>query len=298
VGVFSGQSENPGYKVPSCFMKTFLSFVQKKLLVPILISLFSIVGAYVVQQIVLAREKPVLKKDVIRTDLAGLSPEIRQQITLLPINYSLQNNSHAPAKNVTIFIKSDSLVSIPDLKFSQESEDHQLSFPDVHEFKVNVPTIRPGGLVSFQIITTASNNIAFSELADNAQIVTPTTIEAQKEKSTLVELGIIALAIFVWFPVLTILIYVFWKTGKSWQEIETGTNHPEFRKRLIILIVALYIYNDLILGSFGPIGMWLPLPRINFLELIYAFIFYLLVTRYKLIENWISAMIERQRKEK
>lgn len=111
-------------------------------------------------------------------------------------------------------------------------------------------------------------------------------------------MGIIAIAILIWLPVLSVLIYVFWKTGKSWQEIETGNNQLEFRKQLIIFIVALYIYSDLIVASFGPVGMWLPLPRINFLELIYAFIFYLLVTRYKLIESWVSAMIERQRKDK
>lgn len=163
-------------------MKAFLSFARRKLLVPILISSFSIAGGYAVQQIVLMKGTPILQKQVIRTDLTGLPPDVKRQITLLPINYSLQNNSRAPAKNVTIFVKSDSLISVSDLKFSQESEDHQLSYPDPHEFKVNVPTIRPGGIVSFQILTSASNNITFSELADNAQIVTSSGVEAQNKK--------------------------------------------------------------------------------------------------------------------
>ena len=142
-------------------MKTFLSFFQKKLLAPSLVALFSIVGTCLVQQWILTKAQPVLKKDIIQTDLSGLSPEVRKQITLLPINYFLQNNSHAPAQHVTITIKSDNLISASDLKFSQDSEDHQLIYADPHEFKVNIPTIRPGGTVGFQIIAPPNNNITF-----------------------------------------------------------------------------------------------------------------------------------------
>ena len=70
-----------------------------------------------IQQWILTKAQPVLKKDVIQTDLSGLSPEIKKQITLAPINYSLQNNSHALAQNVTITIRSDNLISATDLKF-------------------------------------------------------------------------------------------------------------------------------------------------------------------------------------
>ena len=282
------------------FLKTFLSFLRRRLLVPFLISLFTLIIGYAIQQIALTKARPVLKKEVIKTDLTGLTPDIKRQITLVPINYSLQNNSRAPAQNVTIFIKSDSILSIADLKFAQDSEDHQFGTPDVHEFKVNVPIIRPGGFVSFQIITAANNNITFSERSDNALFETQkgASLDAQAEKNVLVEWGVGAFILLVWLPILSMLIYVFWRAGKTWQEIEASTSQPEFRNRLIIFIIALYIYDDLILASFGPIGMWLPLPRINFAELVYAFIFYLLVTRYKLVENWISAMIEKQKREK
>jgi hypothetical protein len=209
----------------------------------------------------------------------------------------LQNNSRAPAANVTIFVKSDYPLSTGDLKFTQDSEDHQTIPVDLHEFKVNVPTIRPGGFEGFQLLTPASNNITFSERSDNALFETPSGIgaDAAKQKATLLEWGVGAFALLVWLPVLLILARVFWKVGKSWQEIETGTSHPEFRKRLIILIVAFYIYTDLFLGALGPFGMWLPLPRIQFQELTDAFVFYLLVTRYKLIENWILAIMEKQK---
>ena len=188
------------------------------------------------------------------------------------------------------------MLSFPaDLNFSRESEDHQLSLPDPHEFKVNVPTIRPGGLVGFQIMTTASNNITFTQLADNAQIVTSRGAEAQKQKYTLLEIGIVAAVVFFWLPVIAILVRVFWQAGKSWQAIETYTSQPDIRIRLIVLIIILYIYKNVILGSVGIFQAWLPLPRISFDELIRTFLLYLLVTRYRLIEDWISAGITKKR---
>ena len=74
--------------------------------------------------------------------------------------------------------------------------------------------------------------------------------------------------------------------------METGVASPEIKKQLIVLIIAIYIYG-LLLGSLGPLGVWIPAPRISFDELISAFIFYLLVTRYKLIENWILSKTGR-----
>jgi len=281
-------------------MKTFLSFFQKKLLAPSLVALFSIVGTCLVQQWILTKAQPVLKKDIIQTDLSGLSPEVRKQITLLPINYFLQNNSHAPAQHVTITIKSDNLISASDLKFSQDSEDHQLIYADPHEFKVNIPTIRPGGTVGFQIIAPPNINITFSELSDNALFETQkgALLHAEKEQTSRMVLAIIAVVVLVWLPVLSVLIYVFVKVGRAWKETDTATEHPDFRKQLIVLIVGLYIYDDLIIGSLGMLGPWLPLPRIRFGELISAFVLYLIVTRYKLIENWLSAKIDSLKREK
>ena len=280
-------------------MKSFISFFRKHLLVPILVSLFSLTAGYLFQQLALTKAKPILRKEVVRFDLSGLPDDLKRQITLVPINYSLHNNSRSPAQNVSIFIKSDSILQINDLKFSQDSEDHQYGIPDPHEFRVNVPTIRPGGFVSFQIITSAANKITFSERSDNALFATQTGkgVDEEKQKATLVELAIGAAILFVWLPVLSILIYVFWKTGKSWQRMEASTEHPNFRNRLIILIIALYIYDDLFLGSLGPIGLWMPLPRISFGEMTAAFVFYLFVTRYKLLENLIVSWTEKMKRD-
>src|SRR5208282_528479 len=162
------------------FMKTFL----KQLSVPSVVALISIIGTLSAQQFLLSKAKPNLKREIIRTDLSGLSSDVKKQIALVPINYPLQNISRSAAQNVSVFVKSDSPLTIADLKFTQESEDHQISTPDPHELKVNAPSIRPNGILSFQILTTPNNNMNFSELADNAIIITSKGVAAGQNGNT------------------------------------------------------------------------------------------------------------------
>jgi hypothetical protein len=53
-----------------------------------------------------------------------------------------------------------------------------------------------------------------------------------------------------------------------------------------VAIVVLFIY-DVVVNSLGPLGGFLPIPRISFNDFTGAFILYLLVTRYKLVEAWL-----------
>jgi len=43
----------------------------------------------------------------------------------------------------------------------------------------------------------------------------------------------------------------------------------------------------MVVNSLGPFGGFLPIPRIFFSDFTSAFILYLLVTRYKLVEAWL-----------
>jgi hypothetical protein len=274
-------------------MKTFF----KKLSVPSVVALLTIIGTLLAQQFLLSKEKPNLKREIIRTDLSGLSPDVKKQIALVPINYSLQNTSRSAAQNVSVFVKSDSLLTIADLKFTQESEDHQISMPDPHELKVNAPSIRPNGILSFQILTTANNNMNFSELADNANIITSKgAVAGQNGNTTLLAWGVVGFVVLIWLPIISILIYLFWQVGKIWRNLETSVTPPEIRNKLIILLVALYIYDDLVIGSTSILQAWLPLPRIRFGELISVFLLYLIITRYRLIEEWIKVTIEKHKR--
>jgi hypothetical protein len=73
--------------------------------------------------------------------------------------------------------------------------------------------------------------------------------------------------------------------------MEIDQDQPHINRKLIVLIIALFIYDDLIVSSLGMFQAFMPVPRIRFEELTAAFVFYLLVTRYKLIDNWLAAKI-------
>jgi hypothetical protein len=187
-------------------MKTFL----KKLSVPLFVAIFSVLATLGIQQYVLLKATPNLEKQVIQPDLAGLSPEIKKQISLVAVNYTLQNISHSAAKNVSVFIKSDSQIDISTLKFSQDSEVHQVGLSDPHEIKIDVPSIRPNGAVSFQLLIPAGNNVNFSELSDSAVIVQTKGNGTQKALgNNALGVGIVVFATIIWLPVVGTLIYSF-----------------------------------------------------------------------------------------
>ena len=278
-------------------MKAFIKKLSVPVVVAVISCILSVSGTLGTQQYILLQSKPNLKKDVVKPDLSGLSPEVKKQITLIPINYSLQNISRSAAQNITIFVRSDTVLNIPDLKFSQESEDYQVSMPDPHELKITAPSIRPNGLLSVQILTPADNSITFSELSDNATIVTSKNAQpSQNGKNALLVWLVVGFGILIWLPILCILIYLFVQIGKYWRTMESDAIQPEIRNRIIILLIAFYIYDDIVIGSTGMFQAWLPLPRINFAELTSIFVFYLIVTRYKLLEEWLKVSIQRQRK--
>jgi len=269
-----------------------LKKLSKKLLVPVLVAVLTLAGNYGIQQLIQAKGRAVLSKDVNRTDLSSLPPDVQKQISFISVNYSLQHRAGGPAQKVTILIKNDALVQIADLKFSTDSEDHQVSLVDPHTVRVDVPTIRPGGFVNFQLLTTPANQIKFSELSDNAQIVPLKGVEAEQHKNTLIEYCVITAAVIAWVALLSSIIVMIWRTKKTWQEMEGSTTESGLRKGLILLIVILFIYNT-VLSSFSLFGAWLPVPRISFTDLTSAFIFYLVVTRYKLVEAWLTAKTDQ-----
>lgn len=278
-------------------MNAFIRFFYTKLLSHLIVAAVSILGTFALQQYAATKGRPILVKQVIRTDLSSLTQDVRRQIGFVPITYSLQNNSKATAQNVTIFGKSETALSVANVKFEEESEDHRPTSVDLREFKIDVPTIRPGGFVNFQILTTATNDITFTERSDNAIFESPAAAgtDAEKQKATLLERLGIAAAVFIWLPVIIGLVYYCCKLTQTWQEIDNNSEKPEYRKNLIVLISAFYIYTNIILGALGPVGMWVPLPRISFEELLWAFLFYLLVTRHKLLDRWLTTMVDNQR---
>lgn len=271
-------------------MKAILKFL-KRLVVPGAVAVGSIIGTETVHQLVLLKQKPLLSRQVIYTDLSSLSADVKKQIALVPTSYTIQNLSSTAAKDVTIFVNSDLGILASDMKFTDDSEEHQISYPDQHSYRINVPNIRPAGHVSFQILSPAINNIHFHELSDDANFVSQKDAQAtQAEKQSQILAWVItAFGVIIYLPIVGGLIYLVLKIGRVWRKIETHeATDIDIRTPLIMFLVGLYIYDDLILGSLTIWGGFIPLPRINYLELIYIFIFYYIVTRYKLVDAWLK----------
>lgn len=250
--------------------------------------LLTLVGNFALQRFIQEKAKPLLAKDVFRTDLSGLPQEIQRQIPLIPIKYSLQHKSGAAAQNVTIIVKGDGPLSVADLKFSPESEDHQVGVVDQYSFKINIPTIRPSGLVSFQIIVPVANQISFTELVENGQIVFAKDLEAQKQKTSFYEIAMVVSGVALWLAFISWIGVLIWQVGKWWRDKGTTASPDELKSRMVFLITVLFIY-EIATDSLGPFSAFLPVPHISFSEIIDAFILYFLVTRYKLIEEWLSS---------
>ena len=261
--------------------------MKKKIILATVTCLLTLLGNYWLTYFVQEKAKPVLVKDIYLTDLSGLPPELQKQIPLVPIKYSLQHKSGAVAQNLTVLIKSDLLLSISDLKFSVESEDHQFGMVDSQTFKINIPAIRPNGQVSFQIIVPASSKITFTELAQNAQIVFAKDLESQKQKNSIYETCMIVAAILLWVAFIVWVSFLVWRIGKWWRDKEGAATPDEVKNKVVYLIAILFIY-QVATGSLGPFSGFLPVPHIPFSDIISAFILYFLVTRHKLIETWLS----------
>jgi len=263
--------------------------MREKIIIVVMSAVLALGGNYAFQIILREQAKPVLLKDVYRPDLSNLPQQIQQQVPLVPIKYSLKHNGGNVAKNLTIWIKSDSNLAIVELRFTPDSEVYQCTQSDPRSIKVDVPKIRPNGFVSFDMMTSVNNQVNFTELSEDAEVLTLKEFEARMQKTSITQVisivGIIA-GIVLWVLLIYIACIVLWRTGKWWQDMESGISRPELKKRLIVFIVALLMYNVAV-SSLGPVSGFLPVPRLSFESLFYAFLLYLLITRYKLLDDWL-----------
>jgi len=263
--------------------------MKKKLLVGASIA---VIGAVIGQLIPLAanawiktKVKPVLVREAPNWNPSTLPLAVQKQITYVPVNYTLRHNSGLAADHVTVFVKSDLPISPADVTFTSDSEVHQLTASDPHTLRIDIPEIRPSCLVSCQIIATNTAHLEFAEVGAYADFVDAKDLPNQAKKSATKEILIVSGVAAFWLAGLVFAIYVFVRVGRYWKE--TDAQAQLYNRRLLIgFIIGLIIYN-LVLGSLGPIGMWIPLPRFSIEEVTSAFILFLIVTRYQLVEAWL-----------
>jgi len=272
--------------------------MRNKLILVLVTVILTLVGQFELSQLLRQKLQPVLVKTVLRTDLSGLPPQILQQLPLIPLNYTIKHSVGLAADNVTVLIRGDAPLNVANIKFSPDSEPAQGMLVDANTIRVNAQIIRPGGLLSFQLIAPASSKIAFTELASNAKIVDAKDLEDSTQKSTTrIQMSIIGLGVAVWLGLLVAVGYTLWQIGKWWEKVDNGDPMPELKHRLIKALIILFIYS-VVVNSLGPFGGFLPIPRVYFSDFTSAFILYLLVTRYKLIEAWVVSMTRKNEPKK
>ena len=267
--------------------------MRSKIILIVITALVTLIGQFELNQILQKQLKPVLVKTVLRTDLSGLPPDILKQLPLIPLNYTLRHNVGLSAQNVTVMIRSDMPIGPANIKFTSDSEAAQGILVDANTIKINALSIRPGGLLSFQLIAPASGKITFTELSENAKIIGEKELQDQAQKSiSRIQIADIALTVAIWLGLVIAIGYVLWQIGKWWEKLDNGNSMPELKHRLITAIIILFIY-DMVVNSLGPLGGFLPIPRLFFSDFTAAFILYLLITKYKLIEAWLVSKLPK-----
>lgn len=262
-------------------------------------SLLTLFGQPFINEKIQEKRVPILVKEVYRPDISGLSAELQKQVTILPVKYTIEHKVGGTAKNLTISINSDSPIRSSELRFSERSEGYSLRQITEKSIKIDVPVIRPpDGIVTFELLTGVNNKLQFQELAEEGKILTTESFAAENKKSNLLAIAVIAVIIVLWGALVTILVTIFRRIGAHWRNMEIAAEKAsnDIREPLVKLMIILIVY-DLIVGSLGPVGGFLPVPRLSFTEMFYAFCLYLLITRYKLIEAVLQKNTEKNVQE-
>jgi len=259
--------------------------------------LLTLIGKPYIDEKIQERKIPVLVKEIYRPDVSGLSEELQRQVTILPVKYTLEHKVGGSAKNLTIFINSDSAITPSEIRFAKW-EAYTCIQVDTNSIKIDIPTVRPGSVVTFELLAKINNTIQFQELVEVGKILSVASYKAQDKKSELLIKSGIVVIVLIWISFIVIVILVVLRVRIYWRDMETGIHKKDgnIREPLIKLIIIILLYN-IIRSSLGPFGGILPLPFFSFSTFFYAFCLYLIITRYKLIEDVLIKILGRNNKE-
>lgn len=261
-------------------------------------TLLALFGKPYIEQKIQERKVPILLKKIYRTDITGLSEELQRKITVLPVKYTLEHKVGGSAKNLTIYMRSETSISPSELSFGEKFEDYITKQVDKNSIKIDIPTVRPGGIITFELLTGINNKIQFQELVEVGKIHSEESYKVQdKQFEYLIIVGIV-LFVIIWGSVIIIIIYGVLKVRVYWRNMELSPDRTSgnIRGPLITLMIIIILYN-LIQNSLGAVSGFLPLPYISFGSLFYAFSLYLLITRYKLIEDVLKKIVGKDTHE-
>lgn len=256
--------------------------------IPVVVCILTLFGQYRFNKKLQEHIAPSLVKDVYTPDLSTLPSEIQKQIPLIPVRYSLRHFAGPPAHSISIFVKGTLPVEASDIRFAPESESHNTVQTDTNSVTIDVPQIRPGGFIGFDILAAVSNKVVFSERSADGLVFSPADVEKRKQQTSWLQTWGIALLVVLWISVVFVALAFIWRFKKWWTDYDVTGPEALFRKRIIFFVMMIVCYNILV-ASLGVFGGFLPIPRIPINDLSGAVFLYLLVTRYKVIVNWLSS---------
>jgi hypothetical protein len=232
-------------------------------------------------------------------DISKFPEDIKKQVTSCVIKYSLENKAGGIGEKLSIWVISDKPLMASQLKLKPGSEVSHISFENPSSFRIDADEIRPTGYISFELVSKTDTKIIFNEKIGKGGIFSPDEFKKQNNIEEY-KVGIMVIfCIVLWFVWVGIFVYVAWKSGRKWRDFDVNNDllDQKMRGSLISLLIFILIYN-LILSSLSVVGGFLPVPRISFDEIFYLFAAYLLITKFKIIEELIKCKITENIKNK
>ena len=134
-------------------------------------ALVTIVGQPYVNQIFEETKTPKLLQEKHSTNIASLPSNVKSQIALITTRYSLRHVGGGAAEQVTITIKSSEEVPLSNLIIDPSSEPNSINEISKYIKKIEIPVIRPTGVLLLEITHSPKNEIEIDEISKIGEVV-------------------------------------------------------------------------------------------------------------------------------
>lgn len=247
-------------------------------------ALITIIGQPYVNQLFEEAKTPKLTKDVRSTNINQLPPEVKNQISLVTSRYSIQHISGGTAENLTIDIVTSEDIPLANLVVDPSSEPHQIDAINGNRFKIEVPSIRPGGLISYEITHSPNISIESSEIIGQGEI---DVFQWSGSVSGMEWYQYLLLAAFIILWI--VIIYIAWRAlnraAQHFVSLEATGTEDRKNSKLASILVGLVSFNFISRMDLGIID----LPSIPIGDMFYALLIYIIVTNYTALKKSIRA---------
>src|SRR3989304_1088825 len=113
-----------------------------------------------------------------------------------------------------------------ELRFDEKSEAYTLTQVNNKSIKVDLPAIRPGGIVTFDIITDINNKVNFQELIEDGKILDKKSYDSQANQVDYLKIIAVGLIILIWGTFLVIAVMLLQRVWSGWNTMELNKEKP------------------------------------------------------------------------